>query len=123
MQTKTLVLIIIAVAALGGALFFFASAGAGVKGYVDENSPVMYFYSAQCTHCQAQAPILEELSKEGYRVRLMDVLVNPEYWKQYDVSGTPTFLAANGDRQVGFTQKEALRAWLEAHGARIAQQN
>jgi len=105
---------------LGIALFAFTS-GKGVKSYIDENSPVMYFYSDKCTHCQAQAPILEELSKEGYRLKLMDVLAHPEYWAQYSVSGTPTFLAANGDRQVGFTEKTELRAWLEAHGARIAQ--
>lgn len=119
MQTKTLVLILVAVVALGAAIFLFTS-GKPAKNYVDENSPVMYFYSDQCTHCQAQSPILEELHKEGYRVKLMDVLAHPEYWNQYQISGTPTFVAANGDRQVGFTEKEVLRAWLEAHGARIA---
>jgi len=121
MQTKTLVLILVALAALGAAAYLLASGGSGAKTYVDDNSPVMYFYSAQCSHCRAQTPILEELAKEGYRVKLMDVLAHPEYWEQYGVSGTPTFLAANGDKQVGFTQKEELRAWFEAHDARIAQ--
>lgn len=123
MQTKTLILIIVALVALGAAALFLSSGGSDSKAYTDDNSPVMYFYSAQCTHCRAQTPILEELAKEGYRVKLMDVLAHPEYWTQYGVTGTPTFLAANDDRQVGLTQKEELRAWLEAHGARIAQPN
>jgi len=123
MQTKTLILIIVALVALGAAVLLLSSGGSDSKAYTDDNSPVMYFYSAQCTHCRAQTPILEELAKEGYRVKLMDVLAHPEYWTQYGVTGTPTFLAANDDRQVGLTQKEELRAWLEAHGARIAQPN
>ena len=121
MQTKTLILIIVALVALGAAVLLLSSGGSDSKAYTDDNSPVMYFYSAQCSHCRAQTPILEELAKEGYRVKLMDVLAHPEYWEQYGVSGTPTFLAANGDKQVGFTQKEELRAWFEAHDARIAQ--
>ncbi len=122
MQTKTLVLILVAVIALGAAVYLLASGGSGgAKTYADGNSPVMYFYSDQCSHCRAQIPVLEELAKEGYRVKIMDVLAHPEYWEQYGVSGTPTFLAANGDKQVGFTQKEELRAWFEAHNARIAQ--
>lgn len=120
MQTKTLALIVAAVLVIGAGFFILSSGSASAKGYADDNSPVMYFYSATCKYCQAQSPVLEELSKEGYRVRLMDVGARPGYWDQYKVSGTPTFIAANGDRQIGFTEKEVLRAWLEAHGARIA---
>ena len=119
MQTKTLILIIVALVALGAAVLLLSSGGSDSKAYTDDNSPVMYFYSPQCKFCKEQEPILQELGKEGYRVKLMDVLAHPEYWAQFNVTGTPTFLAANGDKQVGLTQKAELRAWLEAHNARI----
>jgi len=121
MRTKTIVLILAVVLIFGAAAYFLSAGGSTQKNYVDDNSLVMYFYSPQCEFCKRQDPILEELAKEGYRVKLMDVLAHPEYWAQYEVSGTPTFLAANGDRQVGLTQKTELRAWLESHGARITQ--
>ena len=120
MKTKTLVLGLIALAVVGIAAYVMVSSSAKALVFADDNSPVMYFYSDSCIHCKEQKPVLQELAKEGYRVKLMDVLSHPEYWDQYQISGTPTFLAANGDKQVGFTQKEALGVWLESHGARIA---
>ncbi|MFH1056433.1 MAG: thioredoxin family protein [Candidatus Micrarchaeota archaeon] len=122
MKTKTLVLALVAVIILGTALYIFSSSSQGKKTYADDSSPVMFFYSEECTFCQKQKLILEELATEGYRVKLMDVGLRTEYWAQYEISGTPTFLAANGDRQVGLTQAPELRVWLEAHGAKIVQQ-
>ena len=97
---------------------YFASQSAG-GAYFDDASPVMYFYSADCHFCQQQKPILADLAALGYRVKSMDVGVHPDYWRQYSINGTPTFLAANGDAKVGLTQKEDLQPWLEAHGAKI----
>ena len=112
---------------LFGTLFFIAllvvfgvlAAQSGNEPYKDDRSPVMYFFSSTCRFCQQQAPILRELSAEGFRIKPMDVGKNPNYWEDYSVTGTPTFLAANGDRLDGFTQKEALRAFLAQHGAKI----
>lgn len=119
MKTKTLVLIIAAVLVFGAGLYLTALGSASKKTYADDNSPVMYFYSEGCHYCQQEIPILEELAAEGFRVKLMDVGAHPEYWQQYEISGTPTFIAANGDKQVGFTEKIELQAWLEKHNARI----
>ncbi|MFH1106271.1 MAG: thioredoxin family protein [Candidatus Micrarchaeota archaeon] len=92
---------------------------AGEGAYFDDASPVMYFHSANCHFCQEQKPILQELAAQGYRVKSMDVGIHPEYWKQYSIEGTPTFLAANGDSKVGLTERTELEAWLASHGARI----
>jgi len=89
--------------------------------YANDSSPVMYFYSEDCHFCQQQKPVLERLAADGFRVKLMDVKAHPDYWKAYSISGTPTFLAANGDRKEGLTQEAALRVFLESHGARIVQ--
>ncbi|HLC38119.1 MAG TPA: thioredoxin family protein [Candidatus Norongarragalinales archaeon] len=119
MKTKTLLLALVAVIAIGIAAYFLTTTPSQTQNYADDASPVMYFYSESCKFCQQQKPILRELAEEGYRVKMMNVDGNPEYWAQYEISGTPTFLAGNGDRQVGLTQKDALRAWLQAHGAKI----
>ena len=119
MKTKTVALIIVAAVVFILALYVLASGSAGKKAYADAKSPVMYFYSENCHFCAQQAPILEELAGEGYRVKLMDVGAHPEYWTQYNINGTPSLIAANGDVQVGLTQIAELRAWLEKHNARI----
>ena len=121
MQTKTLVLVLAVVVIAAAGLWILASGSAGgQKAYFDANSPVRYFYSDQCHFCQQQAPILAQLAQEGYRVKPMDVLAHPDYWNTYNITGTPTFIASNGERQVGLTQIDELRAWLQSHNARIA---
>jgi protein-disulfide isomerase len=87
----------------------------GKEVYFDENASVMEFYQPNCSWCVKQSPILENLAKQGYRVKPMDAASNPEYWTKYNVSGTPTFLAANGDKLEGYQTEEALKAFLDAH--------
>lgn len=88
--------------------------------YFDDASPVMYFYSDGCGACRLQKQLLEEIADEGYRVKPMDVGEHPEYWGQYNVRGTPTFIAENGEMLVGYTQKDELKQFLDEHDARIA---
>lgn len=87
----------------------------GKEAYFDANAPVMEFYQPNCSWCVKQSAVLEDLAKEGYRVKSMDAAANPDYWKQYNVSGTPTFIAANGDKLEGYQTKEALKAFLDSH--------
>ncbi len=101
------------------AAFAFTSATAKPT-YTDDRSPVMYFYQATCSHCIAMKPILTELAAEGYRVKFMDVGKDTSLWQKYNIEGTPTWIAANNDRIVGRQSKEALRAWFDSHGAKIA---
>ena len=83
--------------------------------FFDDNAKVMMFYSDGCGWCQKEKVVLSELSPEGYRVKPMDVGKNPDLWKQYNINGTPTFIAANGERQEGYMEKDALKVWLDAH--------
>jgi len=83
--------------------------------FFDDNASIMFFYSDGCGWCQKEKVVLSELSPEGYRVKPMDVGKNQDLWKQYDIQGTPTFIAANGARQAGYLEKDALKAWLDAN--------
>lgn len=88
---------------------------AGAASYFAEDSKVMYFYSDYCHWCQQEKEVLAELGNEGYKVKPMNVGESPDLWKQYNIEGTPTFVAANGDRLVGFQKKDALKTWLDQH--------
>ncbi|MDP2717481.1 MAG: thioredoxin family protein [Candidatus Micrarchaeota archaeon] len=100
----------------------YLAVGGSPLAFADDASPVLYFYSDTCQFCLKQKPILEELSAEGYRVKLMDVGRNTALWRQYNISGTPTFIADNGkgERLVGLTPKDQLRAFFDQNGAKIA---
>jgi len=88
---------------------------AGAVSYFAEDAKVMYFYSDYCHWCQQEKEVLAELGNEGYKVKPMNVGENPDLWKQYNIEGTPTFVAANGERLVGFQKKDALKSWLDQH--------
>jgi len=83
--------------------------------YFADDAKVMYFYSDFCHWCQEEKKVLEELGKEGYKVKSMDVGEKPEFGQQYNISGTPTFVAENGERLVGFQTIGQLKPWLEQH--------
>lgn len=83
--------------------------------YFAEEAKVMYFYSKTCGWCQKEEEVLKELAKEGFAVKPMDVGENPSLWQEYQIEGTPTFIASNGERLVGYHDKETLRKFLEKH--------
>ena len=89
--------------------------------YFDENSPVLFFYSDNCGWCTKEKTELEALAPEGYRVKPMDVGKNPNYWEKYSISGTPTFIANNGEgeKSSGYMVKDELKKWLDKNGAKI----
>ncbi len=97
--------------------FVFSMGSGNAVPYFDSSSPVKYYYSDSCTHCIAMKPILTKLAGEGYRVNPQNVDKNPALWN--DISGTPTWIAANGEKIVGQQSEEVIKAWLDSHGAKI----
>jgi len=87
----------------------------GDVNYFDDNAKVMLFYSDYCGWCVKQKDVLSELGAEGYKVKSMDVGKNQGLWQEYQISGTPTFIAPDGTKLVGFQQKDALKAFLDKY--------
>jgi len=110
------ILAVVVIAAIGMALF------KGPPAFASDASPVYYFYRDDCHFCIQQKPILEELAAEGFRVKLMDVNKNPQYWQQYGITGTPTFMNSKTpeDRLSGLQPKDTLKVWLEKSGAKLS---
>ena len=84
--------------------------------YFSQDAKVMFFYSDTCHWCQQQVAVLNEIAKDGYKLKPMNVGTNQDYWKTYNISGTPTFVAPDGDTKVGYqADKAALEAWLDKY--------
>jgi len=87
--------------------------------FYDANASVMEFYQDTCEWCIKEQPILQQLGDQGYRFKPMNVGSNhPEnqsWWQQYVVSGTPTFIAKNGDKLEGYHDYNSLKEWLDQH--------
>ena len=43
----------------------------------------------------------------------MDVIANPNYWQEYSISGTPTFITNTGIRLEGYHEYESLKTWID----------
>lgn len=89
---------------------------AATADYFSDNAKVMFFYSDFCHWCQKEKDeVLSELGKQGYVVKPMNVGEKPDLGTQYSISGTPTFVASNDDRLVGFKTIDELKPWLDQH--------
>lgn len=125
---KWIVGLVVLVLMVAGAIFGFSKFGSKQKNdnqqvqgvntiaeYFSEDATVMYFYSDRCSWCIKQKDILAKLAPEGYRVKPMDVGLDQTLWETYKINGTPTFVAANGDRLEGYQTEDQLKPFLDAH--------
>lgn len=91
-------------------------AGTETAKYFSSDAKVMYFYSDFCHWCQKEKDeVLPGVGDLGYKLKPMNVGVNPDLSTQYKIEGTPTFVAENGDKLVGFQEKDALIKFLDEH--------
>jgi|GEM_PF-564975 len=81
--------------------------------FSDENASVMFFYSDLCGWCNKEKLVLADLAKDGYRVKPMDVKAHVDYWQTFQISGTPTFIAKNGQKHTGYMEKADLKKFLD----------
>ncbi|MEM7823872.1 MAG: thioredoxin family protein [Candidatus Aenigmatarchaeota archaeon] len=81
--------------------------------YFDNNASVMFFYQDGCPWCAKEMTVLERLAKDGYRVKPMHLDTNPEYWTEYNIQVTPTFIGPDGARLNGYHDTDALKGFLD----------
>lgn len=83
--------------------------------YFSENAKVMYFYTDYCYWCIEEKKVLEELGKEGYQVKPMNIGEKQDLAKKYNITGTPTFLVEGGEQVEGYQTKEQLKSLLDKY--------
>ena len=112
----------IAVLALlvGGYLFFTnqSTTGQAIANDLPPTGSVYYFYSDTCPHCIAQKPIVERLTNESYNIVWKNTAYHSDEAVKLGVMAIPTFVASNGDKKEGEVSYDALKAWLDQHGAK-----
>lgn len=126
-----LIVLIVAVVALG-VWGYKKDGGSGAVGpqiagsvdlenqsYYDENANVMEFFQDSCSWCVKEHEVLVVLGAQGYRIKPMNIGANhpdnQKWWTDYKISGTPTFVAKNGDRLEGYQTEDALKTFLDNH--------
>ena len=92
-----------------------ADAPGSATPYFDNNASVEFFYRDGCIWCQKEQEVLTLLAKDGYRVKPMHLDSNPQYWKEYNIVATPTFIGPDGKKVIGYQEYMPLKALLDSY--------
>lgn len=92
-----------------------ADAPAAAPAYFGSNAKVMFFYRDGCIWCEKEKTVLELLAKDGYTVKPMHLDVHPEFWNQYGIQATPTFIGPDGKKVIGYLEYMPMRALLDSY--------
>lgn len=76
---------------------------------------ILFFTADWCHYCKKMKPVMGELVREGYTVRVVDVDKEPELKRQYGVRSLPTSVVvvnnAEVKRFIGVTSKEEIKKY------------
>jgi thiol-disulfide isomerase/thioredoxin len=61
---------------------------------------VFYFTADWCGPCKKVRPIVEELVKEGHSFQIIDVDIEKELVKNFEISSVPTFILFENEKQI-----------------------
>jgi thioredoxin 1 len=61
---------------------------------------VFYFTADWCGPCKKVRPIVEELIKDGYSFQIIDVDIEKELVKKFEISSVPTFILFKNEKSV-----------------------
>ena len=83
---------------------------------LDQNNILLDFSATWCGPCQRMSPIVSKLERQGLPIRKVDVDVEKELTKRFNVEQLPCFiLVSNGreiERSYGATEEKNLRAMI-----------
>jgi len=61
---------------------------------------VFYFTADWCGPCKKVRPIVEELIKDGYSFQIIDVDLEKELAKNFEISSIPTFILFKNEKSI-----------------------
>jgi thioredoxin 1 len=61
---------------------------------------VFYFTADWCGPCKKVRPIVEELIKDGYSFQVIDVDIEKELVKNFEITSVPTFILFENKKQI-----------------------
>jgi len=83
--------------------------------YFSDSAKVMFFYSEGCGWCEEEKKVLLEISNQGYKVKPISASEHKDLFDKYEVTGTPTLVAPDGEKKVGYLDKEELKSFLDKY--------
>jgi len=77
---------------------------------------VFYFTADWCCPCKKVRPIVEELIKDGYSFQIIDVDLEKELAKNFEISSIPTFILFKNEKSIkrisGVQTKNQLESFI-----------
>ena len=61
---------------------------------------VFYFTADWCGPCKKVRPIVQELIQEGYSFQIIDVDIEKELVKNFEITSVPTFILFENEKQL-----------------------
>lgn len=61
---------------------------------------IFYFTADWCGPCKRVRPIVEELIKDGYLFQIIDVDLEKELAKNFEISSVPTFILFKNEKSI-----------------------
>ena len=61
---------------------------------------VFYFTADWCGPCKKVRPVVKELIKDGYSFQIIDVDIEKELVKKFEISSVPTFVLFKNEKSV-----------------------
>jgi thioredoxin 1 len=74
---------------------------------------VFYFTADWCGPCKKVRPIVEELTKDGYSFQIIDVDIEKELVKKFEISSVPTFILFKNEKSIKRTSGAKTKNQLE----------
>jgi len=61
---------------------------------------IFYFTADWCGPCKKVRPIVEELTKDGYSFQIIDVDIEKELVKKFEITSVPTFILFKNEKSI-----------------------
>jgi thioredoxin 1 len=61
---------------------------------------VFYFTADWCGPCKRVRPVVEDMIREGFHIQIIDVDIEKELVKNFEITSVPTFILFENEKQL-----------------------
>jgi thioredoxin 1 len=75
---------------------------------------VFYFTADWCGPCKKVRPIVEDMNKDGFFIQIIDVDIEKELVKNFEIASVPTFILFENEKIINRISGAQTRSQLES---------
>ena len=75
---------------------------------------VFYFKADWCGPCKKVRPIVEDMNKDGFFIQIIDVDIEKELVKNFEIASVPTFILFENEKIINRISGAQTRSQLES---------